>query len=89
MKLAKQFLDYMATQEEAVILTICTSNMVLAIHSIAVYLLEPKACSHAGIHMFMTGKEIIPQNNGADSTSHNSFERLYHPQLRQSWEHYL
>jgi hypothetical protein len=67
MKLAKQFLDYMVTQEEAV-LTVCTSNMVLAIHIIAFYLLEPKVCSHAGIHMFMTGKERIPQNNGADSS---------------------
>jgi hypothetical protein len=64
MKLAKQFLDYMARQEEAV-LTFHASNMVLAVHSNASYLSEPKACSRAGRHMFMAGREKIPRNNGA------------------------
>ncbi len=38
--------------------------MRLAIHSNASYLSEPKACSRAGGHMFMTGTEEIPINNG-------------------------
>ena len=51
----------MATQEGA-ILTFRASDMVLAIHS---DLSEPKARSRAGGHMFMAGKEHIPQNNVA------------------------
>ncbi len=54
----------MATQEEA-ILTYHASKMVLAIHSDASYLSEPKARSRAGGHMFMAGNEDIPFNNGA------------------------
>ncbi len=46
MELCKKFLDFMATQEEA-ILTYRASEMVLAIHSDAPYLSEPKACSQA------------------------------------------
>jgi len=64
MRLTKQFLDYMATMEEA-ILTFNASDMVLAIHSDASYLSEPNARSRAGGHMFMAGKENIPRNNGA------------------------
>jgi hypothetical protein len=59
-----QFLDYMASQEEA-ILTYKASTMVLAIHSNASYLSKPKACSRASGHMFMAGKEEILINNGA------------------------
>ncbi len=54
----------MATQEEA-ILTYHGSKMVLAIHSDALYLSEPKAHSQAGGHMFMAGNKEIPFNNGA------------------------
>ena len=54
----------MATQEEA-ILTYRASKMVLAIHSNASHLSEPKARSWAGGHMFMAGNEEIPFNNGA------------------------
>ena len=64
MKLCKLFLDYMASQEEP-ILTYKASNMVLAVHSNASYLSEPKACSRAGGHMFMSSNDEIPQNNGA------------------------
>jgi hypothetical protein len=64
MELCKQFLDYMAMQEDT-ILTYCASNMVLAIHSNASYLSEPKFCSHVGGYMFMAGKDNIPFNNGA------------------------
>ena len=39
--------------------------MVLAIHSDASYLSEPKSRSRAGGHMFMAGKDKIPINNGA------------------------
>jgi hypothetical protein len=64
MELCKKFLDFMATQEEA-ILTYRASKMVLAIHSNASYLSKPKSCSRAGGHMFMAGNEEIPFNNGA------------------------
>ncbi len=62
--LCKQFLEYMASQDKAV-LTYKASNMVLAIHSDASYLSEPKARSRAGGHMFMAGRDDIPTNNGA------------------------
>ncbi len=39
--------------------------MVLGIHSNASYLSKPKAHSRAGGHMFMTGRDHIPTNNGA------------------------
>jgi hypothetical protein len=42
MELCKQILDYMAMQDDA-ILTYHASNMVLAIHSNALYLSEPKS----------------------------------------------
>jgi hypothetical protein len=59
-----QFLDYAATQDDA-ILTYKASDMILAIHSDASYLSEPKARSRAGGHMFMAGDDEIPINNGA------------------------
>ena len=59
-----QFLDYMASQDEAIV-TYRASGMKLAIHSDASYLSEPKARSRAGGHMFMAGSEEIPINNGA------------------------
>ena len=64
MKKCKQFLDYAALQEEA-ILTYKKSDMVLAIHNDASYLSESKARSRAGVHWFMAGNEEIPANNGA------------------------
>jgi hypothetical protein len=63
MELCKQFLDYMAMQDNA-ILIYCASNMVLAIHSDASYLSKQKSCSHAGRHMFIVGNDDIPFNNG-------------------------
>jgi hypothetical protein len=59
-----QFLNYAASQEDAII-TYQGSDMKLAIHSNTSYLLKPKACSRAGSHMFMAGTEEIPINNGA------------------------
>ncbi len=50
-------------QEDA-ILTNHASNMVLAIHRNASYLSKPKSLSRTGRHMFMTGKDDTPSNNG-------------------------
>ena len=62
--MCKKFLDFMSTQEEAV-LTYQVSDMVLAIHSNASYLSEPKSRSRAGGHMFMAENDEIPINNSA------------------------
>jgi len=59
-----QFLDYAASQDEAIV-TYRASNMKLSIHSDTSYLSEPKARSRAGGHMFMAGLEEIPIDNGA------------------------
>ena len=59
-----QLLDYLATQEDAV-LTYHASNMILATHSDASYLSEPKARSRAGSHFFLSSNADIPPNNGA------------------------
>jgi len=64
MKQAKQLLDYLASQEEAVI-TYNSSDMVLGVHSDASYLSEPKARSRAGGHFFLSNNSNIPTNNGA------------------------
>jgi hypothetical protein len=60
----KQLLDYLATQEDA-ILTYHGSEMVLAVHSDASYLNEPKARSRAGGHFFLSNNAEMPPNNGA------------------------
>jgi hypothetical protein len=62
-----QFLDYAASQEDAVI-TYRKSDMVLAIHSDASYLSEPKARSRAGGHFFMSENVVDPPDNGAVHT---------------------
>jgi len=64
MQYAMQFLEYVAMQEEAV-LTFKASNMILAVHSDASYLSEPKAKSRAGNHFFLSNNTNIPPNNGA------------------------
>ena len=64
MKQTKQLLDYLASQEEAV-LTYSASDMILAVHSDASYLSEPKAKSRAGGHFFLSNNTDIPPNNGA------------------------
>ena len=61
---ATQLLDYLASQEEAV-LTYKASDMILAVHSDASYLSEPNARSRAGGHFFLSDGGDIPQNNGA------------------------
>ncbi len=59
-----QLLDYLATQEDAV-LSYHASDMVLAVHSDPSYLSEPKACIRAGGHFFLLSDTIIPPNNGS------------------------
>ncbi len=59
-----QLLDYLATQEDAVLTYNC-SKMVMAVHSNVSYLCEPKAKSRAGGHFFMSTNAEIPSNNGA------------------------
>jgi len=58
-----QLLEYLATQEDAVI-SYHASNMVLAVHSDASHLSEPKARSRAGGHFFLSSDTTIPPNNG-------------------------
>jgi hypothetical protein len=64
LELTHHLLDYLGTQEEAV-LTYNASEMVLAAHSDASYLNEPNARSRAGGHFFLSSDSTIPQNNGA------------------------
>ena len=64
MKYTTQFLNYGATQEEA-LLTFNASVMKLAVHSNASYLSDPKARSRAGGHFFLSNDSIIPPKNGA------------------------
>ena len=64
LKQTMQLLDYLATKEEAV-LTYNASDMILAVHSDASYLSEPKARSRAGGHFFLSSNSDIPGNNGA------------------------
>ena len=58
-----QLLDYAVSQEDAAI-TYHASDMVLAIHSDASYLSEPKARSRAGGHFLMSSDRQMPPNNG-------------------------
>jgi hypothetical protein len=51
-----QLLDYLATQEDAV-LSYHASDMVLAVHSNASYLSKPEARSRAGGHFFLSSVE--------------------------------
>ena len=64
MQQTHQLLDYIASQEEA-ILTYSASDMILGVHSDASYLSEPKARSRAGGHFFLSNNSEIPPNNGA------------------------
>jgi hypothetical protein len=60
----KQFLDYAFTHPDAIV-TYLASDMVLAVHSYASYLLEANTCSQAGRHFFMSSNTPHPHNNGA------------------------
>ena len=61
MKKVDQFLDYAASQEQAV-LTYEASDMVLAVHSDASYLSESKARSRAGGYFFMSKDVSVTPN---------------------------
>jgi hypothetical protein len=54
-----QLLDYLATQEDAV-LSYHASDMILAAHSNASYLSEPNARSRAGGHFFLSSDTTVP-----------------------------
>jgi hypothetical protein len=56
----------MALQDKA-ILTYKASDMVLAVHSNASYLSEPKACSRVGGHMLWQGEMTYQQIRGLSS----------------------
>ena len=57
------FLDYVATHPDAII-TYKKSNMILAIHSDASYLTEPRSRSRAGGHFYFTEDKEEDFNNG-------------------------
>ena len=59
-----QLLDYVASQEDAV-LTCHVSDMLLAAHSDAGYHNEPGAKSRVGGHFFLSSNKEIPPNNGS------------------------
>jgi len=61
---SKQVMDYLATQEPAV-LTYRKSDMVLAVHSNASNLNKENARSRAGGHHFLSKNEPLPSNNCA------------------------
>ena len=65
----KHLLDYLATQEEAV-LTYSASNMVLAVHSDAGYLNEANARSRAGGISSYQIIQLTPQTMELSSTLH-------------------
>jgi hypothetical protein len=87
MQTCLQFLDYAASQEDAII-TYQASNMILTIQSDASYLSEPKARSRAGGHMFMAGTEDILINNGAVLNILQVIRAVMSYRLqRQNWAH--
>jgi hypothetical protein len=59
-----QLLDYLATQEKAV-LSYHASDMVLAVHSNESYSSKPEAQSQAGGHFFLSRDTTVPPNNWA------------------------
>jgi hypothetical protein len=65
MKHTQQLLDYLVTQEEAVLTYNSSSEMILAAHNNASYLSEPNARSQAGGHFFLSNNAKIQPNNGA------------------------
>ncbi len=64
MRCATQLLDYLGTQEEA-ILTYNANDMILAVHRDASYLSKPKVRSRAGGHFFLSSNIQLLANNGA------------------------
>ena len=63
MKACHQLLDYVASHPNTV-LRYLASDMILAVHSDASYLSEPKARSRAGGHFYLTNANDEDFNNG-------------------------
>ena len=87
MKKVKRFLDYAASQEEAII-TYRASDMVLSIHSDASYLSERNARSRAGGHHYLSDDTPSPPNNGAILNISQIIKMSWHPPLKPNWEHF-
>ncbi len=68
LKKVKQFLDYCATQDKAVI-TYNASKMILVAHSDAGYCNKKNVRSRAGGHFSLSNDEIFPPNNCAIQTN--------------------
>ena len=64
LELTHHLLDYLGTQEEAV-LAFNASEIVLEVHIDASYLSETNPRSRAGGHFLLSSDSTIPQNNGA------------------------
>ncbi len=77
-----QLLDYLATQEDAV-LSYHASIMVLAVHSNASYLSKPKTCSRAGGHFFLSSNTTVPPKQ-LRSTQHCTHNQKRHVISHQS-----
>jgi hypothetical protein len=58
-----QLHNYLATKEDAVLISYHASDMVLAVHINASYLSKPKAQSRAGGHFFLSCNTTVPPNN--------------------------
>ncbi len=63
-----QLLDYLATQEEAII-SFNARDMILQIHSDAGYANEKGARSRSGGHFFLSNNNTSAPNNGAILTT--------------------
>ena len=63
-KQTKQLLDYIATQQEAVLIYHASDTKLVA-HSDASYLSKPKARRRAEGHFFLSSNSTVPNNNGA------------------------
>lgn len=93
-----QLLDFLAFQGNAV-LTYNASNMILAVHSDASYLSEPKAHSQAKSHFYLSKNATFPPINGAilsiahiiihvmTSTSEPGSPLDHSPQISIHWDH--
>ena len=65
-----QIIDYVATQEDAV-LTYSQIQMTLASHSNACYLNEPEAHIWSDGHFLLSNNTTFPPNNGAILTTNH------------------
>ena len=63
LRAVEQLLNYVATYPNDGI-TYRASNMILAAHSDASYLSEPKSHSRAGAHIFVSKNDPVPRPNG-------------------------